>query len=392
MKIKEVITEALKPSQYRPYVKNWNKDLLKDYFLNSGFKHDRNGYRIYIPFESGNIKVKVPVRISKELADKEYKVHDYIKGLAVDKTGRRIVRIGKLLSSDAAKNKFANDPNRQAQGNYSIVISRHPYDVAGMSTDRGWNSCMNLDCDSKQFKEDIQGGMLVAYLIRSDDLDIKNPVARVAIRPYVDIFNGQTLYGASTEIYGTAPAAFKHAVVELTNSLNNAIKLPDTTIAKRKEGGYREFRDPPTLYFNVDMNDILKLATDAFRILRTHNVRNLSDLKNSLEKTPYRSRVRSKEFLSRIENLNFNEQLIFVNMYPYGIKLIDDPSDAAVKLAVSKDPKLISAKKNPSEELQLSAVKISPNAIKYIDNPTPKAIEYAIQQKPNLGKLFKKKI
>ena len=67
-----------------------------------------------------------------------------------------------------------------------IIISRHPYDIAGMSTGRGWRSCMHLE--DGQFNEyvpqTIAAGGLIAYLCNEDDKNIKNPKGRVLIKPF----------------------------------------------------------------------------------------------------------------------------------------------------------------------------------------------------------------
>ena len=101
---------------------------------------------------------------------------------------------------------------------YYIVFSKHAYDVAGQSTNRGWTSCMNLYTGSnKRYVQwDIKNGTMVAYLVREDDLNIKNPTARVSIKPFVNLENkSDVLYEPEQSIYGTAPADFKKQVNDL---------------------------------------------------------------------------------------------------------------------------------------------------------------------------------
>ena len=81
--------------------------------------------------------------------------------------------------------------------NLSIVISRDPYDIAGMSTDRRWSSCMRLPNDDDpddyggqcfgHLQDDIRLGTLVAYLIEPTDKNIDKPYARIAIKPHHNI-------------------------------------------------------------------------------------------------------------------------------------------------------------------------------------------------------------
>jgi len=54
MRIQTILSlyEALKPSQYRDIVKNWDKTYLEKVFKNSPHKKDRNAYRLYIPISA----------------------------------------------------------------------------------------------------------------------------------------------------------------------------------------------------------------------------------------------------------------------------------------------------------------------------------------------------
>ena len=81
----------------------------------------------------------------------------------------------------------------QNNSNLMVVISRKAEDIAGMSTDRRWKSCMELPGYDKNRMEgggfnshlfyDIKLGTIVAYLIRKEDKDIEDPLARIAIKP-----------------------------------------------------------------------------------------------------------------------------------------------------------------------------------------------------------------
>ena len=48
-----LFNEALKPSQFRKYVKAFNKERYDDIFKQIGddYEHDRNYYRVYIPLK-----------------------------------------------------------------------------------------------------------------------------------------------------------------------------------------------------------------------------------------------------------------------------------------------------------------------------------------------------
>ena len=208
-----ISTSALKPSQYRQYVKGWNKERYADLFRK--YTGDRNNYRIHLPLVAGAKRVAyapVPEAIQKSVAEKGYVVEDYITGIAVDASGKRRIKIGKLLSPELQQ-VFANDKSRSnarnaASGNQMIVISRHPYDVAGMSTDRGWVSCMHLvgGSNAKYVKDDIVQGSIIAYLVSKDDLNLQRPSARILLRVY-RAENGKKglfpsgIYGARSQLF-----------------------------------------------------------------------------------------------------------------------------------------------------------------------------------------------
>lgn len=212
-KLRDLLSEALPLSVARKYIYNWDKQKFKDWF---GSK-----YRIYIPlkqrlsFKHGSYQIKV----SQELKDNGYIVVDYIKGIAKDKTYGRIEKIGRILTKLKSSNLslFINDPIRRTSKKQPIVcISRHPYDIAGMSTDRGWTSCKSLhsvginydkfnhDGEHSRFVLQESKYCLIAYLIYEDDRNINHPIARILILPFVNKDNPEDIrYDTSNICYGT---------------------------------------------------------------------------------------------------------------------------------------------------------------------------------------------
>jgi len=95
-----------------------------------------------------------------------------------------------------------------------VVISRNPYDIAGMSTDRRWTSCMRLPDDDpsiypggayhQHLINDIELGTLVAYLIEPTDKNIEHPYARIAIKPYQNIKDKSIVLYAENRVYNDA--------------------------------------------------------------------------------------------------------------------------------------------------------------------------------------------
>jgi hypothetical protein len=179
---------------------------------------------------------------------------DYVNGVGKLPDGRS-VKIPKLLdifykklkkkypqaseeSHDNHKkrelNRYLNDPIRvRPKKTDLIVISRAKYDIAGMSTDRGWTSCMNLDNGGNKhyISCDLEEGSIIAYLIKKDDLNINKPIARVLIKPFVNRYDENDIVFKPEEvIYGTADESFKMTVTNLLDTnqdINSVYDLND---------------------------------------------------------------------------------------------------------------------------------------------------------------------
>lgn len=196
MKLYELLTEMIPLSKVMTYRRAWPPAIQARY--DEIFKHyanDDKGFRIYFPMtQSKPQPIKAPIDIVNALAAKGYEVLDYVKGLAIDiQTKKRQMKIGKIIKGapDTLK-KFMNDKRRSTtKKEYMTVISRHPLDIAGMSTGRGWSSCMDLvGGEYKRYvMSDVKKGTIIAYLVTIDDPDIKNPVARILIKPFLNTKN-----------------------------------------------------------------------------------------------------------------------------------------------------------------------------------------------------------
>jgi hypothetical protein len=229
MRFKKFLLEALLPSQFRYYVKLWKESgIAKRYDKIFGNKD-----RIYIPFqpkfEKGDLMV--PWSLREMLLKYGWKIVDYYQGYA-EKNGK-IVRIGKILNDikkkemrpsyvDELIKAFQNDKKRalaRTKENLLVCISRHAYDIAGMSTDRGWESCMKIENNYEELarddagraynrflEKDIVNGSLVAYLIRENDKNLKHPLGRVLLKPYLS--KSRRILVAAYSCYGTVPDNF----------------------------------------------------------------------------------------------------------------------------------------------------------------------------------------
>ena len=199
--------------------------------------------RISIPLGGGESEPVVPhPDVQQHLENNGYKISDYRAGLAQDpKYPNRSLKIGGVLqktgaSSDLMKT-YQNDPARSASrvgsGGLHIVISRHPHDVAGMSTNQGWRSCMalgpkggvgdgsdghfdtldNAGVHSHYLKADVQHGTHVAYLCHADDPEAKNPISRIALKPFEpEDKTSPTILRPEEKLYGTSDSKFADTV------------------------------------------------------------------------------------------------------------------------------------------------------------------------------------
>lgn len=186
--------------------------------------------------------------VGEHLANHGYDIKDYRKGIVSKKTivgnpakgiphREKVVeeKIGSVLdktkASDSVKKAYVNDPARTAfkssmiSGGHHVVISTHPYAIAGASTGTNWNSCMNMDdgCNRDYLQHDSRTGTHVAYLVHHDDptafktgLPTK-PLARVMLKAHHDSHDSNdgerdTIYRPEHRSYGSSSDSFNHAV------------------------------------------------------------------------------------------------------------------------------------------------------------------------------------
>jgi hypothetical protein len=229
MKLLNYLQEKLTLQQIREYVpRNWNKKRYNDIF--------KGKYRLYLELEKTeetDITPKPEVTTLLSLAG--YKIINYKAGLCAKKNDDRPIRIGKIIQKLKQRNPdnvainialkaFQSDSQRTLykQDDLMVVISRHPYDIAGMSTDRGWTSCVDLEsgCNKDYIPNEIKAGTLVAYLIKKSDPNIEKPIARLLLKPYIN--DKSTIYlGIDAAVYGTAPSGFKETVEKWLNSVQS---------------------------------------------------------------------------------------------------------------------------------------------------------------------------
>ena len=134
--------------------------LLKDaekFFTTFKFPKDwklsRNKYRLYIPLSSNATydKVKNELPSSFKLSYDDYVNNQAIEVIETQRGKKeRPIKLGKLLhqlGKDELVKEVAADKARESKASDRyVVISRHPYDIAGMTSDRDWEttSCMSI--------------------------------------------------------------------------------------------------------------------------------------------------------------------------------------------------------------------------------------------------------
>jgi hypothetical protein len=195
--IRKLVKEALKPSEFRDLMKVGRDLAMKrigpiwSYLEKNATSKNRNGDRLYFEPDEGGVT---------EFLDKYgYEVVDPDEGIVKKKGDKNMLKMGKVLNrlqkddematkylKAFVENKSLNKKN--TEDDYIMVISKSPYDIGGMTTDREWESCMNLrgGGNRKFVPIDIERGTIVAYFIRAEDKNIKAPVSRILIKPYIN--------------------------------------------------------------------------------------------------------------------------------------------------------------------------------------------------------------
>ncbi len=161
-------------------------------------------------------------------------------------------------SRQSAKKMEKLDDNK----NLLVVISQNPFDIAGMSTEKDWTSCMTLGSGSQYTSvfDEIEDGGLIAYLIKEDDKEINNPLARVLVKRYsgkggknvaMADYDSYGLYGSKADDF----KQFVHSWLEMKQGkripdndktevykrrgMNYSGGMPDTIHASQKKNWYK---------------------------------------------------------------------------------------------------------------------------------------------------------
>jgi len=219
------LDEELTPSQ-KDTVDNWKEG--DNSFSDHAFGGEEK--RSSVPLQHPSELSPYHGEIQKHFDQHGIKINDYVNNIATDKHGRT-VKIGKALAKTGASpdliKKFNEDSTRSRSrsgvDDYNVNISRHPHDVAGMTSGgQSWEneSCMNFSSGlyRSYLPADVQHGTHVAYLSHKDDNTNKNPVGRIALKKYTNIEDeNDHILRPENRTYGNAPDAFSHTVNKWVN-------------------------------------------------------------------------------------------------------------------------------------------------------------------------------
>lgn len=266
-----ILNEAISLSQAKPYIKEFVRDRYVEIFNKYKKSWQKTNYRIFIPFTGTQIStedIEIPYEIKSFLNSKNIKIDDYIKGYGIDDKGRKI-KLGKVLQDNPnILQKFVNDEQRKAGKNtdFYAVISRHPYDIAGMSTGRGFESCLNIEhgCNAHKVIEDVREGTLVAYCITDTDKNIQHPLGRLRIHPYVNS-NDKIIFGREYTEYGSVPNQFFKIIDQWINEVNNAYAGDISGVFHKSKETYIDTADTSIIH-NID-----KITEDQYKNMSTED-------------------------------------------------------------------------------------------------------------------------
>jgi len=239
--------------------------------------------RTYFELNTSNLSVlETPSEILNILDQEGYYCPDYRQAMAYkkdDKLKTKPIKLIKVLSKS-----LKNDPeqfnilkkkvderlgtSRKTNIKCLICITHNPYDVAGMSTDRNWTSCMNLDTGAYKDTplKQVQYCGMCAYLIENTDKEIKEPIARIAIKRLVGK-NDSFIFLSENKIYGDEQFAeeikFDKKVEEILNKSNKETSKGITAFIRKDDDSYSDASLDS--YFdinNIDVNTLSKQEID----------------------------------------------------------------------------------------------------------------------------------
>ena len=246
--------------------------------------------RTYFPLNITEIaNIEVPEEIEKALDNAGFYITDYRAGIAMKKSkpgeekDLRQIKIGKILGRlnkhELLKqfNERLGTSKKDIQNiQFEFCITHNPYDIAGMSTDRNWTSCMELD--KGEFKttplKQVQYGGMCAYLISADDKNIEKPLARIAIKRFISKNDlSKFIFAAEDRIYGDEGLAeelnFKNKVINILEKSNKLTSNINGKYIRKDRNSYSDAYSKNYYWVNDEnlnkknKNELLKYIKNA---------------------------------------------------------------------------------------------------------------------------------
>ncbi len=162
----------------------------------------------------------------------ESSISDLLKNTNGDKVNTNVSRVRinygaprtKTISSNLV-DAFNNDKTRAPSG-MNIIITRDPYEVAGMATGKTYKSCMKLpehtdDPDEglnyEHIQHDLKHQNLAVYLNHSDDNDIDNARSHIMLKRYTNK-EGHDIWRPTKLVHGDQIEGFHKAVTDFAEN------------------------------------------------------------------------------------------------------------------------------------------------------------------------------
>lgn len=372
LSLKEFVLESLETKSEKKWAKdiikkNWNRNKYKELFklYNSGKYHlDKSGLRIYTPLYKSNIP-DPNKEVIDALESEGYFITDYHAGKVKNKNGREqdlLLALNNIKRPDL-KDIYQKDPYHKAvtEANkaktYSVVISANPVDIVSMSIHRKWSeySCMNLEKHNGEYANqyipmDIKQGSLIAYLIRSEDKYIKDPLARVNIRPYASETESDIILYPATKIYRDDRDPESSKNYEQFGKI--VAEWVDDTHEKQKLEGI--FNIESSIYTG-ETHETIKIGTKSFKEYLQKNIQKIKDDPEFINELKPRDQINifkyydGLKYLKYIKNPSHEVQMAIVSNNGNDIKYL---FDLGIK---------------PSDRILFAALEQNIDSIKYLD-------------------------
>ena len=228
--LKHAALAAMPLSLAKQYTRLFNPIRYKKEFDKWGSGNGPRPYRIYIPVGKKPLQDRHVVpdfNVSSWLGDNGYIIDNYLLGTATNVKTKKTAMIADLLKNESALlQMFENNPARASAkllaGKSLLVISRHPYDIAGTAFGRKWTSSSD---HQSEIARDIRDGSLVAYHVKADDRNINRPASHIMLGAYQPVgatgSNAPALMPEDDQ-YTPTPAALFATAQAFANKINKS--------------------------------------------------------------------------------------------------------------------------------------------------------------------------